>query len=207
MEIFINSTFDQSVKGFRLMKLGEDNRFSDVFSGEEIPSALYGFFSEDLFLLTLCDFPSPVNIASDFRFLCFRGIKGRFNNGKNGVIETAIICHRNDWEFLNRIVLLYLHNRDLISKILFQAVSVDAKGDYSLDREAFVNSVTECAWQQEYSRNILTFVNEINEHLPCCFGLYFGSSDRALEILSSSLQHEVKKKSIISLEDFYQKYC
>ena len=134
MDIFINSTFAQSVRGFRLMRLYSDCRFYDVASYDETGDELHRFFGEDLFRLLWFD-------KNGFSTFGVKGIRGVFNNGKAGFIDIAVRAAEDELstESLAQVVFA---NFGTACSLLFEMITIDAQGNYSFDFDRFVQTLS-----------------------------------------------------------------
>ena len=179
MELFINSTFAQSVRGHRLMWLASDGRFYDVTSREMLGEDLFDFFSEDLFKAIWYDKTEP-QTGVLYSYLGAKRLWGNFNNGKNGVIDIAVRLAGEETALSEDIALPVLGSLNSFSDLLFRFVSVDAAGDYSLDFEHFIE-----AFRQLPACDALPFVNTDSYPDMLHTAVCMGSMSRAYGQLSA----------------------
>ena len=196
MEVFINSTFEQSVKGFRLMKLEENGSFRDIVSVDSIDSQLYDFFSEDLFSFLICDLASDGPMSSA-RCLGIRGMTGMFNNGKRGVIDFGLTCSAGEWSVLDEFLVCYLQNRSALEEALFQAVSVDQNGDYSFRKDEFFNALKASSAENSIPDAFLPRHQKMLRHPPYFVCVCSSSKERAAQYLSGLYHCKIKEKLLL----------
>lgn len=166
MEIFINSTFDQSMRGYRLMRLRKGGVFVDVQTVGEVGNVLYSFFSEELFRVIWCD------IGDAASYFAVRGMQGVLSNGRHGFIDLAVLCRREELEQLSRVALGYLSNPELFAQLVFSATAVDGRGDYSFDSARFTEGLPPVGRipVPVFNPEMKQFGNTDGVHLAVCIG-------------------------------------
>lgn len=143
MDIFINSTFAQSMRGYRLMRMC-DNGFLDISSVNEVPAQIYNFFNEDLFKAIWCEISDEKELFSPMPTGSFFGIKGFcdvFNNKKNGIVNIAFYADADEIFMLADIVNKILCNYNDFSDLIFRSFHIDSAGDYSVDKHEFLHEL------------------------------------------------------------------
>ena len=178
MELFINSTYAQSMRGFRLMRLFSDDRFYDVQSPDEMGEELFAFFSEDLFRAFWFDRGGVPGDERPRSYLGIKGVRGMFNNGKPGVIDIAVLFSDGETAAAPFVANVVLNSYYAFSALLFSKVTVDVNGDYSFDFEGFAQAFDEF----EVGENP-KFVNQDDVCNVLRTAILIGSPERAIEQL------------------------
>lgn len=204
MDIFINSTFAQSVLGFRLMRMS-DSKLVDISSVDEMPSSVYEFFSEDLFKAIWLEtdagnaFFSPLPTGS---YLGLKGFCGVFDNKRTGIVDIAFHVNEDEIFMLADIANKILCNYIGFSDLIFQSIHIDSAGDYYADKSEFLESIE---WLKggdfpEFVANTGFSYRTVRDmlHLAVCIG----SQERALKQLSSGFPMLRHPKCMIDEKEF-----
>lgn len=204
MEIFINSTYAQSFRGYRLMRM-TDEGFDEIMSAAEIPKPVYNFFTEDLFKIIWCEISdegkhgTPVPTGS---YLGIKGFTGTFNNGKNGIVDIAFYADAFEIFMLARIAKAILGSFSSVSELIFHAVGIDTTGNYIADKNEFLNLFTEIPLGEypEFIANTSFNYRSHRDllHLAVCIG----SRERAICALSMKGKMSKNVRGIITAQDF-----
>lgn len=206
MDIFINSTFAQSVRGYRLMRM-TDSGFRDIMSSEELPEPVYSFMSEDLFKVLWCETAEDKRrreLLLNGSYIGIKGFTGTFNNQKNGIADIVFYAGEDELFRLaalaNRIICSYMK----VSEIVFRSITIDSDGNYSVDSKSFINEL-EALPAGDYpdfvgNKDFSYRSSADLLHLAVCIG----SRERAYEKLPGKLSALRKAACIIDESSFME---
>lgn len=204
MDIFINSTFAQSMQGYRLMRMGDD-AFGDIRSVDELLPQVYSFFSEDLFKGVWCEtadekdlfFPRPTG-----SYLGLKGFSGLFDNQKKGVVNIVFCAAADEIFMLAMLAKKILGNYSGFSNLIFKSFHVDAAGNYFGDKQAFLRAVQELPSDEfpEFVANTGFACRTARDLLH--FAVCVGSPERALDQLPGRRLRLRPPKCMLGESDF-----
>ena len=195
MEIFINSTYAQSMSGYRIMWLAGDYRFYDVQSIDMLGKDLYDFFSEDLFKFIWYDRSGEYS-GTGFSFIGVKALQGMFNNGKLGTVNIAVKLAGQETRAAGSLASAILNYFSECTDMLFRCMKVDDEGNYAFALDRFMSELRSLPQSQTP-----WFVNAAPQPDTLHAAVCIGSQERAFYKLSQ-LNVRYNTKNVIDSISF-----